>query len=134
MDREKILSAITSAISNLENSIMLISNKNEEEFSSAVWQASADVEYSLFLLSLLRSEETERFSLKRKSTSKQMEMQPAISSALDILMEARGNVENGDLAVAHENAWKARNYLYSVQKIFEKSRKIGAERASTTRS
>ena len=133
MNRERILSALTSAISNLENSIVLASNKKEEEISDVVWQACADVEYSLFLLSLLRSEETERFALSRRFSSKQKEM-PALSSALDMLIEARGNVENGALVVAQEDAWRARNYLFSVQEILEKSRKIGVERASTTRS
>lgn len=99
-----------------------------------VWRASSDVEYCLFLLSLLHSNEAESLSLKHKSSSKQMEIQPALTSALNILEEAKRSVKNDDLAKAHEKTWKARSYLFEVQKIFEKKRKIGAERSSTLRS
>ena len=134
MNREKILSAITSAIGHLENSMKLFSNKKEEETSNMVWRASSDVEYCLFLLSLLHSNEAESLSLKHKSSSKQMEIQPALTSALNMLKEAKSSVKNDDLAKAHEKTWKARSYLFEVQKIFEKKRKIGAERSSTLRS
>jgi hypothetical protein len=130
MNREKILSAITSAISHLENSMKLFSNKNEEETSNMVWRASSDVEYCLFLLSLLHSNEAESFSWKLKSSSK-IEIQPALTSALNMLEEAKSSVENDDLAKAQEKTWQARSYLLKVQEIFEKKRKIGAERSST---
>lgn len=131
MNREKILSAITSAIGHLENSVKLFSNKEEEETFNMVWRASSDVEYCLFLLSLLHSSETERFSLKHKSSSTQMEIRPALTSALNILKEAKSSVENDDLAKAHEKTWQARGYLFKVHGISEKKRKIGAERSST---
>lgn len=134
MDREKILSAITSAIGYLENSVKLFSNKNEEETYNMVWRTSSDVEYSLFLLSLLHLTEAESFSSKHKFSSKQMEIQPALTSALNMLKEARGSVENNDLVNAYEKAWQARSYLFKVQEIFEKRRKIGAEKSSTLRS
>ena len=131
MNREKILSAITSAIGHLENSMKLSSNKNEEETFNMVWRASSDVEYCLFLLSLFHSNEAEILSLKHKSSSKQMGIQPALTSALNMLKEAKSSVENDDLVKAHEKTWQARSYLFEVQKIFEKKRKIGAERSST---
>lgn len=134
MNREKILGAITSAMGYLESSLKLFSNKKEEEISNMVWRASSDVEYCLFLLSLLHSNEAEGFSLKHQSSSKQIEIQPALTSALNMLKEAKSNVENDDLAKAHEQAWQARNYLFKVQEIFEKKRKIGAEQSSATRS
>ena len=99
-----------------------------------VWQASSDVEYCLFLLSLLHSNKAESFSLKHKSSSKQMEIQPALTSALNMLKEAKSSVENDDLAKTHEKTWQARSFLFKVQEIFEKKRKIGAERSSTLRS
>jgi len=131
VDREKILSAISSAISYLENSSELSSNKEEVETYDTVWRASSDVEYCLFLLSLFHSNEAESFSLKHKSSSKQMEIQPALTSALNMLKEAKSSVENDDLTKAHEKTWKARSYLFKVQETFEKERKIGAERSST---
>jgi hypothetical protein len=135
MNREKILGAITSAIGHLENSMRLFPNEEkEEETFNRVWRAFSDVEYCLFLLSLLRSNEAESFSLKHKSSSKPLEIKPALNSALDILKEVKNNVENDDLTEAYEKAWKARDYLRKMQEIFEKKRKISAERSSTLRS
>lgn len=130
MNREKILSAITSAIGYLENSVKLFSNKKEKETSNLVWRASSDVEYCLFLLSLIYSHGAESFSLKRKPSSK-TEMQPALSSALKLLKEAKSSIESDDLAKAHEKTWQARIYLFRVQENFEKKRKIGTELSST---
>jgi len=131
MDREKILSAISSAIGYLENSSKLFSNKEEGETYNLVWRASSDVEYCLFLFSLLHPNEAESFSLKRESSSKQIEIPSVLTSALNMLEEAKSCIENDDFAKAHRKTWKARVYLFKVQKIFEKQRKIGVERSST---
>jgi hypothetical protein len=131
MNREKILSAITSAISHLKNSMKLFSNKNQEETFNMAWRASSDVEYCLFLLSLLHPGAVESFSLKRKSMSKQMETQQALISALNMLKEAKSNIESNDSAEAHKKTWQARIYLLKVQENFEKKRKIRTELSST---
>jgi hypothetical protein len=131
MNREKILSAIASAIGHLENSMKMFSEKKEEEIFNMVWRASSDVEYCLFLLSLLHSNEAVSFYSKHKSSSKQMEIQPALTSALNMLKEAKSNIDSNNLVNAHEKTWQARGYLFKVQEVFQKKRKIGAERSST---
>jgi len=131
MNREKILSAISSAIGHLENSMKLFSDKKEEEIFNLVWRASSDVEYCLFLLSLLHSNEAESFYPKHKSSSKQTEIQPALTSALNVLKEAKSNIDSNNLVKAREKTWQARGYLFKLQEAFEKKRKIGAERFST---
>jgi hypothetical protein len=134
MNREKILSAITPAVNHLENSLKLLSNGKEEETFNMVWRASSDVEYCLFLLSLLHPNQTTSLSLKHQSSSKQTETKPALTSALEMLKEAKNSLEKDDLVKAQEKTWQARGYLLKAQEIFEKKRKIGAERSSTTQS
>lgn len=134
MNREKILNTIKSAIGYLENSLELLAKGKEEETFDGLWQASSNVEYCLFLLSLLHSEEPKGFTAKQSSSSKQMEVQPALASALDTLKKAKSSIENDNLMEAQEKAWEARNYLFRVQEIFEKKRKISAEQSSATRS
>ncbi len=97
------------------------------------WQAASDIEYCLFLLSLLHSNEALSFSLKLKSSSK-IEIDSALTSALETLKEAKGSLEDDDLLKAREKTWQARSYLFRVQEVFEKKRKIGAEQASTPRA
>jgi hypothetical protein len=129
MNREKILSSMESAMSHLENSLKLLSGKKEKEASDRVWQASSDVEYCLFLLSL-HYDEPEGFATKQ-SSSGETEIKPALTSALSALKEAKSSVENNDLDEAIKNAWKARGYLLRVLEIFEKKRKVKAEKSST---
>jgi hypothetical protein len=133
MNREKILGAITSAMNHLRDSLKLLSNGKEEETFNMVWLASSDLEYSLFLLSLLHPNQAESLSLKHQSSSKQTEKKSALSSALEMLKEAKRSLEREDLVKTQEKTWQARSYLLKVQEIFEKKRKIGAEGSSTTR-
>ncbi|MGD8505335.1 MAG: hypothetical protein PVF15_01560 [Candidatus Bathyarchaeota archaeon] len=131
MNREKILNAITSAIDHLENSVKLFSNENEKEILEMVWQASSDVEYSLFLLSLLPSSDAESLSVKRKSFSKLMDIRSILNSSLNMLKETKSNIENGDVARGYEKAWQARSYMLKAQEIFEKKQRENKKQAST---
>jgi hypothetical protein len=129
--QERILCTITSAISHLQNSVKQLSSRSEKEAFSLIWQASSDVECCLFLFSLLHPNQAETFSLKRKPVSKQTEIQEALTSAVNILEDAKRNVESSDSTEAYKKAWKARSHLFNVQKLFEKKRKIRAVRSST---
>jgi hypothetical protein len=134
MNREKIVNAMTSAMNHLKDSLKLLSSGKEEEISNMVWQASSDVEYCLFLLSLLHPNQGESLPPKTLSSPKLKETESVISCALEMLKKAKSSLEKDDLATAQEKAWQARSYLLKAQEIFEKKRKIGAEKSSTTRS
>ena len=131
MNREKIINAITKAIGHLENSVKLFSNENEKETLEMAWQASSDVEYSLFLLSLLPSTDAESLSLKRKSSSKLTDIQSILNSSLNMLKAAKSNIENGDLSRGYEKAWQARSYMLKAQEIFEKKQSESKKPAPT---
>ena len=136
MHQEKILNALSSAIGHLENSLKMFSNRKEKETFDLVWRASSDVEYGLFLLSLIHSDEAESFYSKHKLSSQQIETQPeqALMLALEMLREAKDNIKGNDLSGAHEKTWKARSYLLKVQEIFEKKQKASREKSSTPRA
>ena len=57
MRLEKVTRAITSAMGYLQDSMKVVSKM--DEVSGLVWQAAADLEYALFLFSMMHQDESE---------------------------------------------------------------------------
>jgi len=132
MHREKIVTSLTSAMDHLKDSLQtLTKNYNEKAFANSVWVAAAEIEYVLFLFSIIHQEESSSSSWKHESTSKQVvELQPAFVSAQDLLKRAKDSMEAGDSVKAYEETRMARNLLLRVEELLEKKRKSGG--AKTT--
>lgn len=123
MKQEKIIEAIASAINRLEGSMKALAKKDEKNLVNLVWRAGADLEYALFLFSLMHQNESESSSWKIDSRSKQVEISSILSSVQNLLREAKDNMEAGELLDAHKKTWTARGYLLRVHDTFEKKRK-----------
>jgi len=131
MRRENILEALTSAISYLEDSVRTLVEKDEEKLMEFVWKASADLEYALFLFSLIHQDENESSSWKLDPHSKQVEIGPNLMVAQDLLKEAKHSFEVDELREAYKKTWMARGYLLRVHDFFEKKRRKGEKSASS---
>ena len=131
MKQENILKAITSAIAHLENSMEALAKKDEKKVTRFVWRAASDLEYALFLCSLLHQDETESSSWKLDPHSKQAEIGPSLTSAQNLLKEARDSFEADDLHEAHKKTWMARGHLLRVHDLFEKMRRKGEKTVSS---
>ncbi len=116
MRMKKITEAISSAINRLEDSTKALVEKDERGMMDSVWEASAELEYALFLFSLIHQEEAERSSWKLDSPSKQVEVGPTLVSAQDLLKEAKSYIDIGDLGKAHKKTWMARGHLLKAWK------------------
>lgn len=120
---EKITKAVLSAIKYLETSKDFLTENNQDALENQVWKASAEVEYALFLFSILRQNEHQSHSWKVDLKSKELEVAPVIASTQELLEKAKTGFESGDLLEAHKNMWVARGYLLKVQGFLEKKRK-----------
>ena len=116
MREKKITGAITSAINRLEDSMKALVEKDQRAVVSSVWEAAAELEYALFLFSLTQQEESERSSWKLDLPSKQVEVGPTLVSAQDLLKEAKGCIDVGELGKAHKKTWMARGHLLKIWK------------------
>jgi len=124
MNRDKIVTALSSALNHLEDSESALSNNDEKAVTDALWSASAETEYAVFLLSLMQGERAESASWKHGSSSKQsIEFKPALTSARELLRNAKEKVEAGNIEKGYEEAWTARNLLLKAQELLEKKRK-----------
>jgi len=123
MKQEKIIESVTSAINHLVGSMKALAKKDEKNLVNLVWRAGADLEYALFLFSLMHQNESESSSWKIDSHSKQLETSSILSSVQNMLREAKDNMKAGELPDAHKKTWMARGYLLRVHDTFEKKRK-----------
>ena len=124
MKQEKIVESIASAINRLEGSMKALAKKDEKNLVNLVWRAGADLEYALFLFSLMHQNESESSSWKIDLHSKQVEISSILSSVQNLLREAKNNmVEEDELLGAHKKTWTARGYLLRVHDTFEKKRR-----------
>lgn len=124
MRLEKLTRAITSAMGYLEDSMKVVSKGNDEDVSGLVWRAAADLEYALFLFSIMHQDESESSSWKLGLHSKDVEIDSALASTRDLLKEATSIMKAGEIREAHKKTWMARGYLLRLQEFFEKKRKL----------
>jgi len=125
MSRDKIESALSAALRHLEDSLNTLSNNGAETaVSDSLWSASAETEYAVFLLSLMLGDTAEGTSGKHTASSKHsMELKPALTTALELLKNAKTNIETGGIEKCYEESWAARNLLLKAQELLEKKRK-----------
>lgn len=120
MKQENIFKAITSAIAHLEDSMEALVKKDEKKVAHFAWRAASDLEYAVFLFSLMHQDETESSSWKLNPKSKQVEMGPLLISAQDLLKEAKNSFEADELHEAHKKTWMSRGQLLRVHDLLEK--------------
>jgi len=125
MRREKLVGSIVSAVEHLEKSMESLVKKDERSMESSVWRATADVEYALFLLSLTQGEEPESSLRRPDLPSRPAEIGPVLMLAQDLLKEAKGNIDAGDLREARKKTWAARSHLLKARELMEKRRRSG---------
>ena len=120
MKQENIFKAITSAIAYLEDSMEALVKKDEKKVAHFAWRAASDLEYAVFLFSLMHQDETESPSWKLNPKSKQLEIEPLLISAQDLLKEAKNRFEADELHEAHKKTWIARGQLLKAHDLLEK--------------
>jgi len=120
MKQENIQENITSAINHIEESMKAFVEKNEKEGIRCVWRASADLEYALFLFSLMHQDETPSASWKLNLPAKQVEVGPTLVLVQDLLKEAKDSFEAENFHESHKKTWMARGHLLRIHEFFEK--------------
>lgn len=123
MSLEKLAEAITSATDYLEDSMKTVSKEDDEDVSGLVWRAAAELEYALFLFSIMHQDASEGSSWNLRLRSKDVKVDSVLSSTIDLLKEAASSMEDGDLLEAHKKTWIARGYLLKLHTFFEKQRR-----------
>jgi hypothetical protein len=119
----KILKALKSATSQLDDSLNAKDEKAEEPIENAVWHAAAEIEYALFLFSISIEEEVKKSKWKINPKLKKAKAKPILTEAQNLIEKAEKHMKNEDLLDAYKNASIARDYLLRIQKRFTKKKR-----------
>lgn len=127
MEAQKISKAVTSALTYIEESIEAYAKSDKNKLIQLIWKAVSDLEYCLFLFSLINPEDT-RSSSWKLSLSKQPAIEVLLTSTQNLLREAAKSLEADDLKDAHKKTCLARGHLLNIHDFYEKNR--GKQRLS----
>jgi len=130
MHTDKITESIASAMNHLENSIKALASQNESALGDSVWRAAAETEYALFLFTLTHQGESTAIPTKHSSPTKQTEVGPALTSAQDLLKEAKKSLSEGNIEDGYKKTWDARGYILKAWDVLEKKRKSSQAKAT----
>lgn len=122
MVKKKIVGALKSAADHLGRSIKALKNNDEKKLEGLIWRTATELEYTLFLFSVGYEYEVGKSSWKR-SSSKKLEIEPALVEARNLVKEAKIGIDADELSKVYKKTWEARGHLLNVQKILEKKRK-----------
>jgi hypothetical protein len=118
---EKASNALKSAVAHLENSISALNKKDENLFADSLWHVASELEYALFLFSIMFPDENSLSSWKRKSELK-IEVGSMLVEVKNLLNEAKKFVADGRLLDAYRSAYIARHYMLKVQEDLAKKK------------
>jgi hypothetical protein len=121
METQKLSKAVTSASTYIEESIVAQAKNDENRVIQLNWKAASDLEYCLFLFSLINPDDT-RSSYWKLNLPKQPEIEVLLTSTQDLLREAIKSLEANDLKEAHKETWLARGQLLKIHDFYEKNR------------
>ncbi|MGB9959839.1 MAG: hypothetical protein ACPLKQ_04900 [Candidatus Bathyarchaeales archaeon] len=110
---EKLLKALESATRYLEVSLSTLGN-DEKAFTDNLWHAAAELEYALFLFSLILEEESDVSKWKPNPEIKKGEAKELLAAAHSFLVESK-NSFGENLMNAYKCVYMARHYVFRVQ-------------------
>ncbi|MEM0058230.1 MAG: hypothetical protein QXG58_06675 [Candidatus Bathyarchaeia archaeon] len=112
---EKISLALLSALNHLNKSISALKRGDENAFSNDVWHVAAELEYALFLFSLMLGEGRSVPASKLNPDPKNLPTEAIMLRVRELIEEAQGFLKVGSLSNALRSTYLARHYLFKVQ-------------------
>jgi len=120
---KKMLKALKSAITYLDNSMLAMDKKDDNLLTDSVWHLAAELEYALFLFSMTVQNEIDKSKWKLNPKLKKAEVRPTLVAVQDLLNETEKCIKNEKLLDAYKSAYIARNYMLKIQKDFAKKKR-----------
>ena len=124
--KKNVNSALKSAAALLEDAMKAVLKKDETKIRELVWKASSELEYALFVLSLMINEDEKLTKTKMKwnvNPNYRNDLGAVLVSAQDLTVEAQKLLDKKHFKEAYRRVKAARNYLLRLHEAFEKQRK-----------
>lgn len=111
---EKVSKALQSALHHLDNGFSML-DKDEKSFVDSIWHLAAELEYALFLFSLMTNAEYDISRWKPNPEIKQTNVGEIFATIRKLLGESMKAVVDNDLVEAYKCAYMARHYVLIIQ-------------------
>jgi hypothetical protein len=126
---EKILRSLKSAVTYLENSVSALDKKDEGLLADSVWHVAAELEYTLFLLSIKTQNESDAPKLKSNLEFKKADADSMLVEVKNLLNQTEEFVLSGRLQDAYKSAYAARHRVLKIKEdIAKKKREVPREK------
>jgi len=121
--KEKVLKALNSAKTRLKNSLEALNRKDENMFANCLWYVATELEYALFILSIMQSNQNDSNKWKLNPETKKIEMGPLLVNVENLITEAEEYVAVNRSLDAYKNLYIARNFVLKVQEDIAKRKR-----------
>ncbi|MEM3553468.1 MAG: hypothetical protein QXH40_01325 [Candidatus Bathyarchaeia archaeon] len=121
---DKILKALESATSYLEKSASALSSGDENSFTKHFWHVAAELEYALFLFSLIFQEENvDKSKWKPNPDMKKDNINGVLAEVRSLLENAKKFLTSGKLLDAYKGIYVARHCVFAVEENLAKKKR-----------
>ncbi len=121
---DKILKALESAINYLEKSLSALNSGNENSFTEHFWHVAAELEYALFMFSLIFQEENiEKSKWKPNPDIKKDELRNVLAEVRSLLDGAKKFLLGGKVLDAYKGVYVARHRVFAVEENLAKKKR-----------
>lgn len=125
--KEKILKALEYATRYLASSLSTL-RKDEKAFTDSIWHVAAELEYALFLFSLVLKGEGDASKWKPNPEAKKIRAEEMLTTVQELLGESRKALVGEDLLDAYKCAYMARHYVFRIQEDFARRKREASKR------
>jgi hypothetical protein len=124
---EKLLKALESATRYLEDSLSALS-RDDKAFADSVWHVAAELEYALFLFSLMFKGEVDASKWKPNTEAKKLGANEMLATVGELLGESKKALVGNDLMGAYKCAYMARHHVFRIQEDFARKKREASKK------
>jgi hypothetical protein len=122
---DKILKSLDTALNYYNDSVVALTNKDKKTLENRFWHILSEIEYILFILSLMfNKEQYEQYLPKPKEIDKNN------LSINKLLNEAKHSITNNNIFEAYKNIYMARYYTIRIYDILRRKQNAREENLS----
>ncbi|MEM1539978.1 MAG: hypothetical protein QXJ07_01135 [Candidatus Bathyarchaeia archaeon] len=123
---DKILKALESATSYLEKSASALNSGDESSFTKHFWHVAAELEYALFMFSLIFQEESvNKSKWKSNPNMKRDDINGTLAEVRSLLDNAKKFLTSGKLLDAYKSVYMARHHVFAVEENLANKKRGG---------
>jgi hypothetical protein len=123
VSNDKILRALESATSYLKKSISALKSGNENSFTEHFWHVAAELEYALFMFSLIFKEEIDKSKWKPNPEMKRDNVNDVLAEVRSLLDNAKKFLASGKVLNAYKSVYVARHCVFAVEENLAKKKR-----------